>query len=112
MKITGVSTHLLTAQWFDDPWFPQALHSTAIIEVQTVSGVYGLGEATLGYFAPEAVPSLFDFFKPVLMGRAPMDRSRLIRDLYDEAVFWGGSAPGRGVIGGLELVLWDLQGNA
>jgi L-alanine-DL-glutamate epimerase-like enolase superfamily enzyme len=112
MKITNVRTHLLTAQWIDDPWFPQLLHSTAVVEIETDAKISGLGEITLGYFAPECVPPLVDFFRPALLDRDPLDRSRLARDLYDEAVWWARSGAGRSVMGGLEMALWDLQGKA
>jgi L-alanine-DL-glutamate epimerase-like enolase superfamily enzyme len=112
MKITNIRTHLLTAQWIDDPWFPKLLHSTAIVEIETDAQLSGLGEITLGYFAPECVPPIVDFFRSVLVGRDPLDRSRLARDLYDEAVWWARSGAGRSVIGGIEIALWDLQGKA
>ncbi|MEX0641097.1 MAG: mandelate racemase/muconate lactonizing enzyme family protein, partial [Pirellulales bacterium] len=110
MKITNVRTHLLTTQWVDDPWFPQMLHSTALVEIETDSKLSGLGEVTLGYFAPECVPSLVDFFRPALIGRDPLQLTRLARDLYDEAVWWARTGAGRSVIGGIEIALWDLQG--
>lgn len=112
MKITGVRTHLLTAQWVDDPWFPQLLHSTALVEIETDAKLTGYGEITFGYFAPECVPSLVDFFGRVLIGRDPLDRARLARDLYNEAVWWARSGAGRSIISGIELALWDLQGKA
>lgn len=112
MKITDVLTHLITAQWVDDPWFPQMLHSTALVEIRTDAKLTGLGEVTLGYFAPESVPPLVDFFKPVLLGRDPMELSHVTHDLYDEAVWWGRSGAGRSVIGGIEIALWDLKGKA
>lgn len=55
MKITHLVTHLLTAHWVDDPSFPQMLHSTAVIRIETDSKIDGLGESTWGYFAPDAV---------------------------------------------------------
>jgi L-alanine-DL-glutamate epimerase-like enolase superfamily enzyme len=112
MKITSVRTHLLTAQWVDDPWFPQLLHSTALVEIETDAKLSGFGEITFGYFAPECVPSLVEFFARVLVGRDPLDRARLARNLYDEAVWWARSGAGRSVISGIELALWDLQGKA
>jgi L-alanine-DL-glutamate epimerase-like enolase superfamily enzyme len=112
MKITDVLTHLITAQWVDDPWFPQLLHSTALVEIQTDAKLSGLGEVTLGYFTPESVPPLVDFFKPVLLGRDPMELSHVTHDMYDEAVWWGRSGAGRSVLGGIEIALWDLKGKA
>lgn len=112
MKITDVKTHLLTALWKDDPWFPQCLFNTAVVRVETDSELDGLGEITLAYFSPESVEPIVDFFKPVLIGQDPFDISRLGRAMFDEAVFWARSGAGRSVISGLEMALWDLKGKA
>lgn len=112
MKITNVITHLLTARWVDDPSFPQSLHSTAIIRIETDAGIDGLGELTWGYFAPDAVPAMVDYFKPVLIGRDPLQLSAVTRALCDDSVWWARSGAGKSVISGIELALWDLQGKA
>ena len=112
MKITNIVTHLLTTQWVDDPSFPQMLHSTAVIRIETDSGIDGLGEATWGYFAPDAVPAMVEYFKPVLIGRDPLAIAQTTRALTDDAMWWARSGAGRSVISGLELALWDLKGKA
>ena len=112
MKITAVHTHLLTTRWIDDPSFPQALHSTAIIRVETDGGIDGLGDSTWGYFAPDAVPAMVDYFRPILIGKDPMDLTRITRALTDDSVWWARSGAGRSVISGIELALWDLKGKA
>ena len=66
MKITNLRTHFLTRRWIDDSWFPFALHSTAVIRIETDVALDGLGEVTWGYFAPEAVPAVVDYFKPLV----------------------------------------------
>lgn len=112
MKITNVTTHLLTTHWVDDPSFPQMLHSTAILRVETDAGLDGLGESTWGYFAPDAVPAMVEYFKPVLVGRDPLALTETTRALTDDSVWWARSGAGRSVISGLELALWDLKGKA
>ncbi len=112
MKITNVTTHLLTTRWTDDPFFPQALHSTAIFRIETDAGVDGLGESTWGYFAPDAVPAMVDYFRPVLLGRDPLEITAVTRALCDDSVWWARSGAGKSVISGLELALWDLKGKA
>jgi L-alanine-DL-glutamate epimerase-like enolase superfamily enzyme len=112
MKITNVSTHLLTSRWTDDPSFPQALHSTAVIRIETDAGIDGLGESTWGYFAPDAVPAMVDYFKPVLLGKDPMEITRVTRMISDNSVWWARSGAGRSVISGIELALWDIKGKA
>ncbi len=110
MKITNVVTHLLTSRWTDDPSYPQALHSTAVIRIETDAGIDGLGESTWGYFAPDAVPAMVDYFRPVLIGRDPFDLTRVTRAMMDDSVWWARSGAGRSVVSGLELALWDLKG--
>ena len=110
MKITNVITHLLTTRWTDDPWFPNALHSTAVIRIETDSGIDGLGETTWGYFAPEATPSLVEYYKSVLIGKDPMQITSLTRELVNDSVWWARSGAGCSVISGIELALWDLRG--
>ena len=67
---------------------------------------------SVGYFAPEGVPALVDYFEPILAGQDPMDFARLARAMYDDSVFWARSGAGRSVISGIELALWDLAGKA
>ena len=112
MKITNVVTHLLTARWVDDPSFPHALHSTAVIRIETDAGIDGLGELTWGYFAPDAVPAMVDYFRPVLIGKDPLQLTAVARALVDDSVWWARSGAGKSVISGLELALWDLKGKA
>lgn len=112
MNITDIKTHLLTSRWTDDPWYPQALHATAVLRIETDAGLDGLGECTWGYFAPEAVPAMVDYFKPVLIGQNPLELARLTRELVNDSIWWARSGAGCSVISGLELALWDLQGKA
>lgn len=112
MKITKVTAHLLTTRWTDDPFFPNALHSTAIFRLETDAGIDGLGESTWGYFAPDAVPAMVDYFRAILIGRDPLDLTAVTRALTDDSVWWARSGAGKSVISGLELALWDLKGKA
>lgn len=112
MKITNLVTHLLTFKWDNDPSFPPMLHSAAIIRIETDSGLDGLGETTWGYFAPDAVPSVVEYFKPVLIGKDPMDTTSLTRAMMDDSVWWARSGAGRSIISGIELALWDIKGKA
>lgn len=112
MKITSITCHLLSGRWTGDPSFPHDVHATAFVQLDTDDGLSGLGEISLGYFAPEATPPLVDYFKPLLLGRDPMQITRLTRALESDAVWWARSGAGRSIIGGLEMALWDLAGKA
>src|SRR5215469_3319812 len=103
MEITSVESILFTARWTEDPGFPAVPHSTAFVRVNTDEGICGVGETLLGYFVPEAVPALVDFFRPQLIGRDPTAISAIWQDLYESSVWWGRSGPGLSVISGLEM---------
>ena len=70
MRIVDVRTVLLTGPSTNDPYLgrePQ--RSAAYIEIHTDTELIGLGETYAGYFFPEAVPSIVEFFKPILVGQ-------------------------------------------
>jgi L-alanine-DL-glutamate epimerase-like enolase superfamily enzyme len=112
MKITDVQTALITARWASDPSFPNSLHTSALIRVTADSGIDGWGEVTLGYFAPETVDPIVQYFKPVLLGRNPMDIAAVESALLSDGMWWARSGAGRSVISGIETALWDLAGKA
>ena len=112
MKITDVTAHPVTASWNDDPTFGHYLMSSVMIRISTDGPDEGIGEVTLGYFAPEAVAPLVDRFKPMLVGQDPMQIGRLTNSMCDRTRFWSREGAGRSVISGLELALWDLAGKA
>ena len=76
MKISNVIPYLLTTQWTDDRWYPNVLFSTAIVRVETDTGLDGLGETTQGYCCGEVVPPLVEYYKKTLLGKDPLDTSR------------------------------------
>jgi L-alanine-DL-glutamate epimerase-like enolase superfamily enzyme len=111
MKITGVTTTLLTGPSTNDRFLREArrLRSAAFIEIHTDAGVTGIGETYAGYFCPEAIPPIVDFFAPILIGAdAPVDE--LWRRMYHCGNFWCRVGLGASVINGIEAALWDLQG--
>jgi len=64
MKITDVRTVLLTGPSTNDPYLREAdeTRSAAFIEIHTDAKIIGLGETYAGYFFPEAVPGIVEFF--------------------------------------------------
>ncbi|MEI7437046.1 MAG: mandelate racemase/muconate lactonizing enzyme family protein [bacterium] len=112
MKITDVQTHLLTGPCTLDPFLSQArrVRSAAFIEIHTDAGVCGLGETYAGYFCPEVVPAIVEFFKPILLGQAVDDIPELWRRMYHCGNFWCRVGVGVNVLNGIEAALWDLRG--
>jgi len=70
MKIVDVRTILLTGPSTNDPYIQEARkrRSAAFIEIITDARHVGIGETYAGYFCPEAVPAIVEFFKPILIG--------------------------------------------
>lgn len=114
MRITDVLTVLLTGPCTSDPFLSEARkrRSAAFIEIHTDSGITGVGETYAGYFIPEAVPPIVDFFKPILIGQSPEIIHELWSRMYRCGNFWGRTGLGLTVINGIEAALWDLKGKA
>ncbi|HRE83615.1 MAG TPA: mandelate racemase/muconate lactonizing enzyme family protein [Opitutaceae bacterium] len=111
MKITDVRTTLLTGPCTNDPFLREArkLRSAAFIEVLT-EGPTGIGETYAGYFCPEAVPAIVDFFRPILVGQTVDDIPELWKRMYHCGNFWCRVGLGAIVLNGIEAALWDLKG--
>jgi galactonate dehydratase len=112
MKITDVQTVLLTGPATLDPFNSECRwkRSVAFIEIHTDSKLIGLGETYAGYFCPEIIPSVVDFFKPILVGQTVDDIEELWRRMYHCGNFWCRVGLGLTVLSGIEAALWDLKG--
>jgi galactonate dehydratase len=111
MKIVDVRTTLLTGPSTNDPFLREArkLRSAAFVEIVT-DGPIGIGETYAGYFCPEVVPGIVEFFKPILIGQTVDDIPELWRRMYHCGNFWCRVGVGVVVINGIEAALWDLKG--
>lgn len=114
MKITDVKTILLTGPATLDPFLGEArtLRSVAFIRIETDKGLTGLGETYGGYFFPEGVTEIVEFFKPILIGNDVEDIPELWRRMYHCGNFWCRVGLGAIVLAGIEGALWDLKGKA
>lgn len=114
MKITNVETILLTGPCTGDPYLSEArtLRSGAFIRISTDAGIDGLGETYAGYFFPEGVPPIVEFFKPILLGNSVDDIPQLWQRMYHCGNFWCRVGLGAIVLAGIEAALWDLKGKA
>jgi galactonate dehydratase len=114
VRITDVRTVLLTGPLTNDPWVSaiRKLRSAAFIEIVTDTELVGIGETYTGYHAPEIVPAIVDFFKPILVGleEAEIEPAELWRRMYHCGNFWARVGAGVNVLAGLEGALWDLRG--
>lgn len=113
MKITDVKTILLSGPCTNDPYITPALRkyrSAAFIKIETDTELEGVGETYGGYFFPEGVPPIVDFFKPVLVGNDVNDIPELWKRMYHAGNFWCRVGLGAIVLAGIESALWDLRG--
>jgi len=114
MKITDIKTILLTGPCTLDPYLSEArkLRSAAFISIETDCGITGIGETYAGYFLPESVPEIVNFFKPILIGNDVEDIPELWRRMYHCGNFWCRVGIGAIVLAGIEAALWDAKGKA
>lgn len=114
MKITSVETLLLTGPCTKDPYLSKARkrRSASFVRISTDTGLVGLGETYAGYFFPEIVPGIVDFFAPILVGKEVDNISQLWREMYFCGNFWCRNGLGAVVLTGIEAALWDLKGKA
>jgi L-alanine-DL-glutamate epimerase-like enolase superfamily enzyme len=114
MKITDVKTVLLTGPCTNDPYLLECrkLRSAAFIEIHTDTELLGLGETYAGYFCPEMVPQIVEFFKPILVGQNVDNIDELWQRMYSCGNFWCRVGLGVIVMNGIEAALWDLKGKA
>ena len=116
MRITAVNTVLLSGQNTGDPFFLEArrLRSVALIELQTDGDHTGIGETYAGYFCPEVVPPIVEFYAPILVGVDILetDIHTIYSRMYQCGNYWGRVGLGPAVLTGIEAALWDLKGKA
>lgn len=114
MKIIDVQTVLLTGPCTADPFVLEArkLRSAALIEIRTDSPHTGVGETYAGYFCPEVVPAIVDFYRPILIGADPTDIHTLRARLMRCGAYWSRVGLGATVIAGIEAALYDLKAKA
>ncbi len=112
MRIVDVRTVLLTGPITNDRFMKEArkLRSAAFIEILTDIDLVGIGETYAGYFCPEVVPQIVDFFRPILIGQNVDNISELWNRMYYCGNFWCRVGIGAVVLTGIEAALWDLKG--
>jgi len=72
------------------------------VEIHTDYKHIGIGETYAGYFCPEIIPEIVDFFKPVLIGRSLdeiSDIDQAWHDMYQCGKFWCRVGLGADVVG-------------
>lgn len=112
MRITDIKTVLLTGPYSADPYILacRPRRSAAFVEIHTDAGIVGVGETYAGYFFPESVPGIVEFFAPILIGQSPDDVEVLWQRMVRSGNYWCRVGLGMAVITAIEAALWDLRG--
>jgi galactonate dehydratase len=110
MQITDVRTVLLTGPSTNDPYLGRTRRSAAFVELLTDTELTGVGETYAGYFNPEAVPSIVEFYRPILVGQDVASVPVLWSRLFHSGRYWARNGLGLAVITALDAAMWDLRG--
>ena len=98
MKITDVKTFVLDA--FRTNW--------TFVKVETDSGLYGWGEASLGT-QEMALTGCVNDLKRLVVGRDPREIEKFCFEVYRD-IYWKGGPVLMSAISGIEMALWDITG--
>lgn len=82
----------------------------SLIEVETEDRITGLGEVQMGMRVPQLVQQIVDEIKPLVVGRDSWDRRRVWNAMYRASYPYGRRGLVIGVIGAVDLALWDICG--
>jgi galactonate dehydratase len=99
-KITGVRTLAVGAGW----------RNYIFVLIDTDDGFTGLGEASLGGQTNAVLGAVKDL-EPLLLGADPARIEHLWQQAYRHA-FWHGGPTFLSALAGVEVALWDIQGQA
>lgn len=87
---------------------PRYSRKTALVQVVTDEGISGIGES---FAIPELVPAIIQHvFRPMLLGRDPLDAAGLWDLLYAGLGHHGQKGLLVEVLSGIDIALWDLRG--
>jgi len=98
MKITDIKTYFVEA----------VRRNWIFLEVETDSGITGIGEVTFEMF-DKAMGGAIEDFKRLLIGENPLEIERLWEMLVRRK-FWRGDTLITSALSGIEIALWDIKG--
>ncbi|MEX3959984.1 L-alanine-DL-glutamate epimerase-like enolase superfamily enzyme [Trinickia symbiotica] len=85
-------------------------HGWTVVEVETDTGLVGLGNVAL---APRIAKAIVDqYLAPLVIGQDPFDYEYLWQRMYRSTLAWGRKGIGMAAISGVDIALWDLMGKA
>ena len=81
-----------------------------IIRVTDSDGEYGIGEVTHGQFTHQPLIGLVKHFNDMLVGSATSNINQAWEKMYGSSLFWNRQGIGIGVMGGINIAMYDLLG--
>ncbi len=85
-------------------------HHWLVCEVETDTGLVGMGDAAL---APRLVKAAIDsHYAPLVIGESPWDYAYLWEKMYRSSMAWGRKGIGMTAISAIDIAIWDILGKA
>jgi len=85
-------------------------HGWTVVEVETDSGLVGLGNVAL---APRIAKQIIDLYlAPMIIGGDPFDYEYHWQRMYRSTLAWGRKGIGMAAISAVDIALWDIMGKA
>ena len=81
-----------------------------LIKITDSEGQYGLGEVTHAQFTHKPIIGLVDHFKDILIGLEIGKINNAWEKMYGSSVFWNREGIAIGVMGGINIAMYDLLG--
>lgn len=115
MKIRDIKTYLLRAELSEGEVFASSkgwykTRTAMLVEVISDEGLSGFGEA-FGP-APASRAIVEDLYKPLLLGRDPMENQVIWEELYNTFRDHGRKGMPIAALSAVDIALWDLKGRA
>jgi L-alanine-DL-glutamate epimerase-like enolase superfamily enzyme len=113
MEIVDVEAVLLSHVYPEDQqleWSAGTIESwdASLVRVETDTGLVGWGEAGHALTGSEAVPGIVDAFRSQVVGRDPVNVLGIREDLYNKNLFWARGGMPLGIIGAIEIAIYDV----
>ena len=81
-----------------------------IVKITDTEGSYGLGEITHGQFTHRPIIGVIEHFREVLKNTNIENINESWERMYGSSVFWNRQGLGIGVMGGINIAMYDLLG--
>ncbi len=114
MKITEFRTTIVSVPYKEpETWaFGKKLGiSNIVIELETDTGLIGLGEA-VGFPSVRITNEILNSVRPVVVGRDPFDYEIIVHELVQRHGWHHFRRAGNCALGGVDIALWDLVGKS